>query len=128
MKKRLFALGLLMAVGLVLLSGNWSMLIAGSPSASVSVTSSAGGTLVVPQGNKYVLWMVNTVTSNVADCAIGQTPTSTNWVFQLAANGGTWMAPQITYAPNEVGQPRTVVESITCIGISGSTTIDYYFR
>lgn len=106
--------------------------------ACVTVATTAGGTNVVAPGNKYVEWLVNNGT-NIADCvcntvangtaAGGIVPTSTNYQFQLAASGGTWVAPGITYAPNEVNAPRIAcTEGVACLAITGSTTVCYYGR
>jgi hypothetical protein len=116
------------------------VLVASSPrcwaaGGNVTVATTAGGTSVLSAGSPgYVLWLVNTGTTNVADCVIngGGTVTSTLWDFQLQPNGGTWIAPQITYAPNQIGPgaPRVAgaAEGITCLAISGSTTVHWYKR
>lgn len=102
---------------------------------TVTVATTAGGTSVVPAGsNGYVMWLVNTGTTNTVDCICngGGTVTSTVWDFQLLPSGGTWVAPQITYAPNEIGpgNPRLAcaAEGITCLAITGSSTVSWYKR
>lgn len=100
---------------------------------NVTVASSAGGTLVMPAGNGFTAWLVNTGTTNAAYCLIGATSTNvvtaTNYNFQLAAGGGTWLAPSITYAPNQIGQPRIAgSEGVTCLSAASTTTVTWYRR
>jgi hypothetical protein len=101
----------------------------------VTVATTAGGTSTVPAGGGYVLFLTNTG-SNVVDCIInggsGGVVSASNWNFQLQPSGGTWMAPTITYAPNQIGIGSSAriagVEGITCIAISSSSTVTWYRR
>lgn len=101
--------------------------------ANVTVATTAGGTTVSPVNTSaHYLQLTNTGTANVADCVVvGEgTVSSTVWNFQLQPNGGTWIAPMISYEPNILNGPRVVgaAEGIKCIAISSSTTVHWSMR
>lgn len=101
-----------------------------APSAPITVATATGGTLVVPQGNAtYQLCVTNTGATNTMDCSEGQTPTSTNWNFQLAPLA-SWCASGAQFEPTHIGSGSSLLppDAITCLAISGSTTATYFKR
>lgn len=101
-----------------------------APSSPITVSTSAGGTLVVPQGVKnYYLSVTNTGATNTMDCSIGATPTSTNYTFSLAPLT-TQILTSARLEPTNLGVTGSLAppDAITCLAISGSTTASYEAR
>lgn len=112
-----------------------------APSAPITVVTTAGGTIVVPQGMaQYQLCVTNTGASNPMYCSIGQVPTTTNFNFFLpafssAATPGvpvesTWCGTSVRTEPMTIGTTGSLLapDTITCIATGGSTTATYFKR
>ena len=92
----------------------------------VSVTSSAGGTVVVPAGiSKGAMWLTLTGSSPVY-CRLDNVPTSTAFDIYLTTTGSQWYSPQSsTDGPTRLPQSVSVPNLITCLSSSGSQTVCY---
>lgn len=129
-KRLLAAIALVLGLSFGVTSQSWAV------GAVVTAPTTAGGISVVPANNGWrTLQLINTGGTNVADCLIAGSSnavvSASNYDFQLAASstGQTWTAPTLLYAPNQLGAPRVAgSEGISCIAISGSTTIKWYAR
>ena len=102
--------------------------------ASTNATPIAVGTastLIVPQGNAGVGWVVNVGATNILYCNVGHTVTnasSTNYDFQLAAGGGTWFLPCAPFVPDKVGSSRCIPDAIYCNTSTSTSTANFYKR
>lgn len=97
---------------------------------AITVSSSAGGTLVVPAGiAQNQLYITNTGGSNAMYCSYGQTPSATNFNFTVAT-GTMYSVTSLRANPEVIGSNGGLLmgDAITCIGIGGSTTATYYKR
>lgn len=119
MKKLIIAL----AIGLALSVAPKLCLAAG---VTVSVTASAGGTAVVPQGNAHILW-ITLNGSNAMYCRLGGVPTSTSFDIYLNGLGATWNAPVSNQGtPSQMTQSRVPADAITCLSSTGTQAVSYY--
>ena len=94
--------------------------------------------VVVPQGNKQMLTLCNTGTTNAAYCLQTATGTgtvsSTNWNILVPAAATTagatlancWQAPMLQ-KPTQLGQSAVSSDPISCVGV-GATTLQYFYR